>query len=328
MSKRTKMTKTPKERKLNSDLFKYVETTNTPPPPPPPSPLSSFADNAFKKLSRGVLVSSSSSSSLEPCSTTINILVFDVETTGFIKKTNDINEQPYILQLSFIVYEKHLKMSKSSVKKIYNEYIKIPNNVFISEEITQLTGITKEICMERGKKMSNVISDFYDAYKECDYVVSHNLDFDGEMVMLEIYRNKNVLHSLSPSSSLMFNKYYNMENQITKYCTMQFGKKYQEKMLLAESSLSSLKGIAMVKNTYVKYPKLVELYQKLFGGKTPQKLHDSLIDTFVCFCCFMKIEFNLDVDENTMNIFHNYGFKEEGGGVGGGEGGEEINSSL
>ena len=82
------------------------------------------------------------------------VMVFDVETTGLIPKrgpktifTDDISISPYILQLSFIVYD----MNTSEVIKTFNSYIDIDDTIEISPKITELTGIVRETCQTLGK---------------------------------------------------------------------------------------------------------------------------------------------------------------------------------
>ena len=43
-----------------------------------------------------------------------------------------------------------------------------------------------------------------------------------------------------------------------------------------------------------KFPKLIELYKKLFN-EVPNNLHNSLNDVLVCFRCYFKMRYNLDI---------------------------------
>ena len=58
----------------------------------------------------------------------MKVLVFDTETTGLTKVKNpsifDFDKWPYILQLSYILYDTEEKM----IDLIYDEIIKIPDN--------------------------------------------------------------------------------------------------------------------------------------------------------------------------------------------------------
>ena len=51
--------------------------------------------------------------------------------------------------------------------------------------------------------------------------------------------------------------------------------------------------------TVLKSPKLIELHEKLFK-ETPNNLHNSLIDILVCFRCFGKLYWGVDIlNKNT-----------------------------
>ena len=59
--------------------------------------------------------------------------------------------------------------------------------------------------------------------------------------------------------------------------------------------------------TYLKFPKLSELHEKLFGI-TPNNLHNSLNDVLVTLRCFIKLKYNTDlytICENYKNIVDN-----------------------
>ena len=51
---------------------------------------------------------------------------------------------------------------------------------------------------------------------------------------------------------------------------------------------------------YVKYPKLIELHDKLFEENTPLTLHNSFNDVLICFKCYFKYRHNMDVNETLI----------------------------
>ena len=81
--------------------------------------------------------------------TITRVLVFDTETNGLLPKCDKntnlrvIDEYPYIIQLSFVLYNLETNM----IEQTYNKYIKVADDVIISDKITEITGITKEVCM-------------------------------------------------------------------------------------------------------------------------------------------------------------------------------------
>ena len=55
---------------------------------------------------------------------------------------------------------------------------------------------------------------------------------------------------------------------------------------------------------YLKFPRLVELHQKLFNT-VPKNLHNSFNDILVTLRCFMKFKYEVDLLE-TCETFKNY----------------------
>jgi hypothetical protein len=53
--------------------------------------------------------------------------------------------------------------------------------------------------------------------------------------------------------------------------------------------------------SYLKYPKLIELHEKLFNV-TPNNLHNSLNDILVTLRCYMKLKFNVDLMEDCSSF--------------------------
>jgi DNA polymerase III epsilon subunit-like protein len=221
------------------------------------------------------------------------VLVFDVETTGLIPKVNPvtklpppIEECPHIIQLSFIKYN----MYDHVIEEGYNAFINIPTTVEITPKITELTGITTEMCHSgSGKNIIDVLRKLYESYKDSDCVVAHNLSFDSRMILIELERNRNALLELNPDILNMFKSEFDKYG-VEKFCTMM-------------SSIHSC-GILVTnidKNgnvyKYKKFPKLSETYEHLFS-RTPKDLHNSMMDTLVCLRCYLKMRHGLDIDNN------------------------------
>jgi hypothetical protein len=68
------------------------------------------------------------------------------------------------------------------------------------------------------------------------------------------------------------------------YCTMHEGK----------VKCNILKMNDYTGKMQYKYPKLIELHEKLFNSQ-PNNLHNSLIDILVCFRCFGKLYWDVDI---------------------------------
>ena len=196
------------------------------------------------------------------------VLVFDVETTGLPKKykpsIDELNMWPHIVQISWIVYS----IDDMDLLSLDDHIIKLPENMSIPEESTKIHGISNEIMNEKGEDLMNILYKFYNALSKAQVLVAHNLQFDKSMVQVE-------------SSRLGLS--YTSFNNIAEFCTMQYGDK-----------ICNLKRKNKYNREVSKFPKLIELYQKLFN-ETPNNLHNSLNDVLVCFRCYFKLRYNLDV---------------------------------
>lgn len=209
-----------------------------------------------------------------------NILVFDVETTGLIPKKDPITKEPcpieqmpHIIQLSFVVYS----MVEHRVVTYYNAYIRLENMDLITPEITQLTGISRSICEERGIHIQDALLELWNAYKNhADIVVSHNLFFDRTMVRTEIKRNIESLLLMAPEIGKMFYEEENGKPELL--CTM-----------MSSIHICNLWRESPNGKMFRKFPKLIELYYELFR-ETPENLHNSLVDSVATLRCFLKIK--------------------------------------
>ena len=217
-------------------------------------------------------------------------LVFDVETNGLLPKKNispAIDQYPHILQLSFAVYD----METQAIVQKYDSYVKVPDTVVIDDFVSNLTGITKQICIERGNPICNVLYDFYKAYKMCQGLVGHNLEFDTKMISVEVQRNQaQLIEDGLADCLILFQPMHEKINNIDRYCTMRMGTKLCN--IVFPSSPSS--SITTEQKHRLKFPKLSELHQKLFGGDMPANLHNSMVDVEVCLRCYLKMRHNIE----------------------------------
>jgi hypothetical protein len=107
------------------------------------------------------------------------------------------------------------------------------------------------------------------------------------MIKVELLRfiyepNSNI--SENESKAYKFNLHF-LTNYKNIYCT------------LHESiNLCNIKAIDKFGKEYIKFPKLLELHQKLFES-TPNNLHNSFNDILVTLRCFMKLKHDIDLNE-------------------------------
>ena len=88
----------------------------------------------------------------------MKILVFDTETTGLQEKGASIYDKskwPYIIQLSYILYD--ISNNSSLIK---NNYIKLDESVAISQESFNIHNISREILHEQGINIVDALKEF------------------------------------------------------------------------------------------------------------------------------------------------------------------------
>jgi DNA polymerase-3 subunit alpha len=212
-------------------------------------------------------------------------LVFDSETTG-LSKTQIISPStmhlwPHIVQFSYIVFD----TESNKIVKIKDSIIKVPDGFIIIEENAKIHGITTEISLAKGVSLEPVLEEFFADLKTVDHIVGHNVSFDINMIKAELQR------LIMNSSDKKLEDYLTTINTSTKfYCTM------QETIELCAIEMKDKYG-----RPYKKFPKLVELYQKMFGV-TPKNLHNSLNDVIVCLRCFIKLKYEIDIVERSEEV--------------------------
>ena len=139
-----------------------------------------------------------------------------------------------------------------------------PIDFDIPDDVVKVHGISKQIALAKGLPISFVLNLLEEESKECTHFIAHNIAFDAPIIKAEFLR-ANVEFSL---------------NDKTEICTMQ----------------SSIEYCGFTNN---KYPKLEELYFKLFNKK-PENLHDALQDIRYTMDCFFvllqKGIIELDID--------------------------------
>jgi len=210
------------------------------------------------------------------------VLVFDTETTG-LPKTKVINENtltswPYIVQLSYILYD----TESNKIIKISDNIVKIPENIELTKDSIAIHGIDRNKMNENGKSIVEVLQEFLTTIDSIDMIVGHNIDFDINMIIVEIYRS-----ALDANNCCItkINLPIVVQLQYMKrYCTMK-----------NSMELCNIKKINKTSGKeYVKFPTLSETYQQLFNEK-PNNMHNSLHDIYACFRCYYKLQYKKDI---------------------------------
>jgi DNA polymerase III epsilon subunit-like protein len=223
----------------------------------------------------------------------MRFLVFDTETTGLPKSKyinpTSLTQWPHIVQFSFVIYDSSL----NNIVESKDYVVKVPESILISEESTKLHGITNEISVTKGSPINEILNEFFYFLRGVDKLIGHNIDFDINMIKVELLRliNSNTL----TKEQLKIYKYdlHYLTNYKNISCTLKDSIEFCNIQILDKNGKS-----------YLKYPKLIELHEKLFN-KTPSNLHNSFNDILVTLRCFMKLKYDIDINDN-CNSFKKY----------------------
>ena len=208
------------------------------------------------------------------------IIVFDTETTGLPNwKSLELNNQPYIVQFSYIVYN----ISTQTIDKVVDEIIKIPEHIVISDYCINLHKIDQTISQTKGKDIESVLREFYEELLKCDLCVAHNIKFDSFMIRTELKRIKEQMNDCNKIQEIERKLRY-LKRCDKYYCTMM-------------NSIHICNVYFPFPSTKLKFPKLIELYDHFFNKITNDKiqLHNSLYDVYICLRCFIKLHYDEDL---------------------------------
>ncbi len=185
----------------------------------------------------------------------VKILVFDTETTGFIDKKNILNleVQPHIIQFAAILWE----LKDRKYKEIERKNLLIKPPISIPYGASQVHNIY-DIDVKDAPVMAEQIEEIMSFLSQADVIIGHNIEYDEDMIKLELKRVQK-LHLYNP-------------NQVV--CTMK-----------ASVDYCALQG----NGARFKYPKLGELYKKLFGEYFIGA-HDAMTDVEATLKCFLELE--------------------------------------
>lgn len=228
------------------------------------------------------------------------VLVFDVETTGLCPKHvfgqpfPPDHLYPHILQLSYVVYD----MRSNTIVDRVNEYVRIAENIPITEEIQRITGISRQTIRAKGVPLAPLLLRFYDSMMTCDAIVAHNIQYDKTVIRKEMYRYKSEIRRLSGSaakadqmSRSLTDKFFQSSN-IQSICTMMSSIQLCNLWYVPNGAVPTLddKGNATDPVHRRKMPKLCELYEYLFEKPAPEGMHDAMVDVLACLDCFVEIK--------------------------------------
>jgi DNA polymerase-3 subunit epsilon len=222
----------------------------------------------------------------------MRVLVFDTETTGLpetkIINPDTLNLWPHVVQFSYIIYDASL----NSIVEKSDSIVKLSNEIIISEDSSKIHGITNELSKKKGINIQRILNNFFYHLRTVDMLVGHNVSFDINMLKVELLRI--IYNDKIRCSDRLLKKYkYNLHfiiNYKNICCTLQ-----------ESIELCNIKGVTKFGKEYLKFPKLLELHQKLFESE-PNNLHNSFNDILVTLRCFMKLKFNIDLNDKCRDF--------------------------
>jgi DNA polymerase-3 subunit epsilon len=231
----------------------------------------------------------------------MKFLIFDTETTGLpkTKLIQDLHLWPYIVQFSYIIFDS--ETNQISLQKDW--IVKLEKDVIIDEKSKEIHGITNEISNEKGVDLKNCLDNFFEDAKYVDMIIGHNLNFDINMIKVELLRLIRCEEISQEIKKKYTQDFYFIINYNKFYCTM---KKSIELCNIIKYNATG--------KQYLKYPKLSELHKKLFDSE-PNHLHNSYNDVLVTLRCFMKLKNDVDIYTNciqfknivdNLSIYNNY----------------------
>ena len=182
-------------------------------------------------------------------------LFFDTETTGipndYKAPCTNTDNWPRLIQLGWLLTD--------AAGRILSEgnHIVRPDGLEIPKAASDVHGVTTEFALENGKPLLDAIFAFGADLNQADCMVGHNLDYDLHIVGAEYVR-------LGYDSRIMFAR--------PTLCTMQ-----------ATIQFCNIPG-----RFGPKWPKLMELYTKLFGQEF-DGAHDAMADIVATKDCFFEL---------------------------------------
>lgn len=189
------------------------------------------------------------------------ILFFDTETSDFIKKDLPANDpkQAWVVQIGALL---------ATPEEILGELNVIiqANGRWINPYAQEVHGISVERADEEGIPELEAAEQFGLLLRQAELVVGHNFDFDWKYAMHLLERN---MDDLSDEARSAF--YLDLPN----HCTM------KDKNVVKFCGLKNKLGRA-------KWPKLVELHEKLFE-KGFDGAHDAFADITATRDCFLEL---------------------------------------
>lgn len=182
-------------------------------------------------------------------------LFFDTETTGLPRNyrapVTDLKNWPRVIQVAWLVADDSGREVKSA------EYIIKPDGFTIPADAAKIHGITTAIAQEKGVELKGVLEKLGADIASASVLIAHNVQFDEKVLGAEFLR----VGAPDPVAAK------------PRKCTMQ--------------SATDFCGIPGPYGN--KWPKLQELYRKLFQAEF-EGAHGALADVRACSRCYFELK--------------------------------------
>jgi len=182
-------------------------------------------------------------------------LIFDTETTGLPKSWNSppsvVANWPRLVQIAWETYDERGGQTAAC------SHIIKPDGFLIPGDATRIHGISTAKARKVGRDLRQVLEEFRLAIRDASVVVSHNIQFDENVVLAECHRRG--LPSVFHGKTLICTM-----KQATDFCRIPGQRGY-------------------------KWPNLMELHSALFRVHCPET-HDAGADVGVCSKCFFELK--------------------------------------
>lgn len=238
----------------------------------------------------------------------MHVIVIDTETTGLIPKgvaSRDISNCPHIMQLSYMV----CSTDDFKIKEDYDAIIRLNDGVDISERSIEIHKITREKSRVAGVSIIVALYNLKRAISRYDVklIVGHNISFDAQMIDIECRRNG--LRGFVQSSENTMSSGNMINTYVPMFCTMDNSKD------VCNNRVQSMYG-----GTYIRFSKLGEVFEKLFGDVDraasaggissssvyAEYLHNSRVDVVMCLRIFIWLAYSVDIKSEWVDVMNTY----------------------
>ncbi len=197
-------------------------------------------------------------------------LIFDTETTGlpkdFSAPISDINNWPRCIQLAWQLHDFSGKLID------IKNYIIKPDGFSIPYNSEKIHGISTKRAQLEGHSVDFVLKEFSSALSKSSYLVGHNISFDINIIFSEYFR---------------INQFFTIEKLERKKLFIKRDEKSWQTLDTMTENSANYCQISGGRYGKFKFPKLTELYEKLFG-KAFLEAHNASVDVAATARCFFE----------------------------------------